>query len=106
MGILNNYSGGVRYKTRITLTADEAKQSLSLDLGRVVGTAEIFVNGKSCGICLCSPWKKALSGLRAGGNDVDILVYNSLSNHYQTIPSRYRGSCESGLIGPVTVLQR
>jgi hypothetical protein len=104
-GILNNYSGGVRYKTRITLTAEEAKQRLVLDLGRVAGTAEVFVNGKSCGICLCSPWKKNLTGLRAGDNDVDVLVYNSLSNHYQTIPSHYRGSCESGLLGPVKVLQ-
>ncbi len=106
MGILNNYSGGVRYKTRITLTSEEAKQNLALDLGRVAGTAEIFVNGKSCGICLCSPWKKNLTGLRAGDNGIEVLVYNSLSNHYQTIPSRYRGSCESGLIGPVTLLQR
>jgi hypothetical protein len=104
-GILNNYSGGVRYKTRITLTAEEAKQSLSLDLGRVAGTAEVFVNGKSCGICLSSPWKKKLSGLRAGDNDVDVLVYSSLSNHYQTVPANYRGTCESGLLGPVKLLQ-
>lgn len=103
-GILNNYSGGVRYKTRITLTQEEAKKNLSLDLGRVAGTAEIFVNGKSCGIRLCSPWKKELRELRAGDNDIEVLVYNSLSNHYQTVPSRYRGSCESGLLGPVKIV--
>ena len=105
VGILNNYSGGVRYKTHITLTTEEAKQRLILDLGHVAGTAEIFVNGKSCGICLCSPWKKTLSGLQAGDNNVDVLVFNSLSNHYQTIPSRYRGACEAGLLGPVKLLQ-
>ena len=105
MGILNNYSGGIRYKTLITLTAEEAKQRLVLDLGRVAGTAEIFVNGKSCGVCLCSPWKKTLRGLRAGDNTVEVLVYSSLSNHYQTVPSRYRGACLSGLLGPVNVLQ-
>ena len=63
------------------------------------------MNGKSCGICLCSPWKKNLTGLRTGDNEIEVLIYNSLSNQYQTIPSRYRGSCESGLLGPVRVLQ-
>jgi hypothetical protein len=29
------------------------------------------------------------------------LVFNTLANHYQTIPTRYRGSTKSGLLGPV-----
>jgi len=36
-----------------------------------------------------------------GENRIEILVYNTLANHYLTIPTRYRGSLRSGLIGPV-----
>jgi hypothetical protein len=35
-----------------------------------------------------------------------VLVYNTLSNHYQTIPSNYRGSPVSGLMGPVHLRSR
>lgn len=39
--------------------------------------------------------------LHSGSNRIDILVYSSLANHYQTIPSAYRGTPLSGLLGPV-----
>jgi hypothetical protein len=32
-----------------------------------------------------------------------VLVYNTLANHYVTIPTRYRGDVTSGLLGPVTL---
>ena len=48
------------------------------------------------------PWKTELAGvLKSGENKLEILVYNTLANHYQTIPSNYRGSPASGLMGPV-----
>lgn len=31
------------------------------------------------------------------------LVFNTLSNHYVTIPTRHRGDLTSGLLGPVTL---
>jgi hypothetical protein len=101
-GILNNYSGGVRYKTNLTLTASEAKSPATIDLGSVAGTSEIIINGKKAGVRVAPPWKVEVSGyLKAGNNTIEVLVYNTLSNHYQTIPSRYRGNPVSGLIGPV-----
>jgi hypothetical protein len=36
-------------------------------------------------------------------NDLEILVYSTLSNHYQTIPSYYKGEGRAGLIGPVKI---
>ena len=104
IGILNNYSGGVRYKTTFVLSADDLKSPVSIDLGKVAGTAEVFVNGTSCGVRVAPPWRLNLSRLKAGINTLEVLVYNSLSNHYQTIPSRYRGSPASGLFGPVRLL--
>ena len=44
--------------------------------------------------------------MKLGKNHLEVLVYSTLANHYQTIPSRYRGTPEAGLIGPVRLLSR
>lgn len=99
MGILNNYSGGVQYQTDINLTKREAECSAILDLGEVARTAEITINGRKAGIRVASPWRQELTGLlREGRNIIEVTVYNTLSNHYQTIPSQYRGNPVSGLL--------
>ncbi len=52
-----------------------------------------------------SGFSRPAGGLRRGAvlvvDRIEILVYNTLVNHYLTIPTRYRGSLRSGLIGPV-----
>ena len=107
LGILNNYSGGVRYRTSFALTADEAKAHVALDLGRVVATAEVHLNGKKVGVRVAPPWRFDVTGLlKPGDNRLEVLVYSTLANHYQTIPSRYRGNPEAGLFGPVRLLSR
>ncbi|MDD4868988.1 MAG: glycosyl hydrolase [Kiritimatiellae bacterium] len=104
VGILNNYSGGVRYSTVFTLTKEEAKTGAILDLGGVVATAEVHLNGKKVGVRVAPPWRVDVTGfLKRGDNKLEVLVYNTLANHYQTIPSRYRGVPTSGLLGPVTL---
>ena len=105
MGVLNNYSGGVTYSKTITLTADEAKRITVLDLGKVVATAEVQINGTDAGVRVAPPWQLEVSGLfKPGNNTVDVSVYSTLANHYQTIPSYYRGDPVSGLMGPVRLL--
>lgn len=107
MGILNNYSGGVRYTTIFTLTQAEAKDRVILDLGRIAATAEIHLNDDKVAVLVAPPWKADVTGyLKCGENKISVLVYNTLANHYQTIPSRYRGNPLSGLIGPVRLLSR
>ena len=107
IGILHNYSGGVRYRTQVTLNSDQTKGKVLLDLGNVAGTAEIRVNGQSAGVRVAPPWRQEITGLlKEGANTVEVLVYNTLSNHYQTIPSSYRGDPLSGLLGPVRLLSR
>jgi hypothetical protein len=103
----HNYSGGARYRTRLPLTGEEAKAKVMLDLGKVAGTAEVHVNGKLAGIKVAPPWRLDVTGLlKEGENNIEVLVYNSLANHYQTIPSRYRGNPLSGLLGPVRLSSR
>jgi hypothetical protein len=75
-----------------------------LQLGRVAATAEVHVNGRLAGIRVAPPWTVDISKLvRPGGNRLEILVFNTLANHYGTIPTRYRGSPVSGLLGPVSI---
>ena len=106
-GILHNYSGGVRYRKIFTLTAAEVAGPVEIDLGRVSATAEVWINGKKAGVRVAPPWTLDVSGLlKAGANEVEVLVYNTLSNHYQTIPSVYRGDPVSGLFGPVRFLNK
>jgi hypothetical protein len=101
------YSGGVRYGTTVTLNPDEARQSVTLDLGSVVSTAEVWVNGAPAGLRVAPPWRFTLSGLvREGANSIDVLVYNTAANHYTSIPTRYRGDLTSGILGPVTLTVR
>lgn len=100
--VLENYSGGAVYSKNINLSKEEISHVI-IDLNDVVATAEVFVNGKSAGVLVSPPWKLDISDyLKVGENKFEILVYNTLANHYLTIPSRYKGnSIKSGLIGPV-----
>lgn len=105
IGILNNYSGGLRYRTTFALVQDQARGQVEIDLGRVAATAEVHLNGKKVGVRVAPPWRLEVTGfLQEGENTLEVLVYNTLANHYQTIPSRYRGKPVSGLMGPVRLL--
>ena len=77
---------------------------ITIDLGKVAGTAEIIINGRKAGVRVAPPWKQEITPyLTTGENRIEIIVYNTLANHYQTIPSKYRGSPLSGLLGPVKI---
>jgi beta-galactosidase/beta-glucuronidase len=105
VGVLHNYSGGVKYSKTITLTAEQARQVTTLDLGQVIATAEVSINGKHVGVRVAPPWQFDLSDrLKAGENTIEVTVFNTLSNHYQTIHNLYRGEPTSGLLGPVQLM--
>ena len=74
------------------------------DLGNVVSFAEDLVNDKSAGIKLTPDGKIDIIGLViVGNNQVEILIYNTLANHYTTIPTNYEGSTVSELLGSVSL---
>lgn len=101
--VLENYSGGAWYGKKVILSGKQAGAGAILDLGKVIATAEVHVNGSLAGILVTSPWRIDISEfIIQGENRIEILVYNTLANHYLTIPTRYRGnSLQSGLLGPV-----
>jgi hypothetical protein len=102
---LRTYSGGMWYRKNLNVTTQQAASTeISLDLGDLVSSAEVFVNGQPIDIKLTPPWKFDLSGkLKSGDNKLEVLIYNTLGNHYLTTPSRYVGRTKSGLIGPAII---
>ncbi|NQU21211.1 MAG: hypothetical protein HQ567_08010, partial [Candidatus Nealsonbacteria bacterium] len=96
------YSGGVWYRKKVTLSPPQVGSRVMLDLGSVVATAEVRVNGQSVGVRVAPPWRLDVTEfVKAGENHLEILVYNTLTNHYRTVPTKYRGNSQSGLMGPV-----
>jgi hypothetical protein len=98
---LLSYSGGAWYRKTVKIPA--AKQ-VTLNLGEVVASAEVRVNGRCAGIKVAPPWTLDITKfVKSGENRIEALVCNTLANHYTTVPTRYRGNTTSGLIGPVTL---
>lgn len=111
-GAMKFFSGGVRYtkvvtsdKLRVTNDELQATSKYMLDLGIVDATCEVVVNGQSAGILLSFPYQTDITPLlHEETNRIEVLVYSSLANHYQTIPSAYRGTPRAGLLGPVRII--
>ncbi len=104
-GALKYYSGGMYYRKQVTLQPSGNSEEFILDLGDVVASCELKVNGKPVGILMSPPYKADITQyVKPGTNDIEILVYSTLSNHYQTIPTPYRGDGTAGLMGPVKLL--
>jgi hypothetical protein len=103
-GVLETYSGGAWYRRTVMLSAGQLGGPVTLDLGDVVASAEVRVNGQPAGVRVAPPWTFDLSRLvNPGANRIEVLVCNTLANHYVTIPTHYRGATTSGLLGPVTL---
>lgn len=103
-GALNFYSGGVIYRKEIRMPEEVSRMKTVLDLGGVNATCEVRINNRPVDVLMQSPYRLDISDwLVTGNNLLEVLVYSTLSNHYQTIPSAYRGKPVLGLLGPVKV---
>jgi hypothetical protein len=102
---LAEYSGGVRYSRVVDVPAGAVAGRVSLDLGRVRGTAEVRVGGVAAGVRVCSPYVFDLTGLVVpGDNSVEITVFGTLAPRLDaTSPTHFvfPGQRVSGLFGPV-----
>jgi hypothetical protein len=100
---LAEYSGGVRYRTRVEPAGPFSKAVI--DLGAVRGTAEVVVNGRSLGIRVCAPYAfEVTSALRTGVNEIEVLVFGTLAPYLDAAsPTHFvfSGQRVSGLMGPV-----
>lgn len=66
---------------------------------------EVKKNDSLVGILLSPPYQLDITPyMKEGNNKMEILVYSTLANHYQTIPTPYRGDPKAGLLEPVNLL--
>ncbi len=99
-----SFSGRIRYRTVLTV---EDPEELVLELGEVGQTAELTVNGEELGIRICRPYRFDLSGkLRAGENQLEITVANTLVHRQRDFHSTAMLIGGSGLLGPVRLLKK
>jgi hypothetical protein len=97
---LQDYSGGVRYRTIAPCEADV------LDLGTVRGTAEVRVDGTPVGCRAWSPYTFDVRGLVRAGSVLEVEVFNTLAPHQAAVSSTpwvLPGQTVSGLIGPAAL---
>lgn len=116
-----SFSGSCVYKTDFSI--DEIPQKLTLDLGTVKYTCEVFLNGNSCGVKVMSPYQFDITSfVKSGKNTLEIRVSNTAANefyytkefekfeswqltpYHETAQSFHVESLESGLYGPVKLI--
>ncbi len=104
---LSCYAGGISCET--TFYLDTAEGQWQLDLGKVRGTAEVWLNGEKVGIRVWAPFRFDLTGkVRVGENRLRVVIYSSLGPHYsQAIPTPYLFAEQhlAGLFGPVRLVR-
>jgi hypothetical protein len=94
---LLKFSGLLDYTK--TIQVDHPAEDWKLDLGKVAHVAEVWVNGKSCGVRLWAPHVfEAGEALRPGANEIRVRVANLINNSYGEF-------AESGLFGPVRLVR-
>lgn len=104
-GSLRYYSGGMYYRMTCKIPQDKKQRKILLDLGEIIASCEVKINGRSAGILMSPPYQLDITPyVQEGHNHIEVLVYSTLSNHYQTIPTPYRGEPKAGMIGPVQLL--
>ncbi|WP_328462704.1 glycosyl hydrolase [Streptomyces sp. NBC_00448] len=106
---LAEYSGGVRYRRTVHLPPHAAGGPVTLDLGRVRGTAEVSVDGVPAGVRICSPYVFDLPPMTAapGPHTLEVTVFGTLAPHLDAAgPTHFvfPGQRVSGLLGPVRLL--
>lgn len=108
-----NFTGTVVYRKKINFSS---KSSNFLNLGKVWGVSELFINRKSCGVKWYGNRIYNLSGmLKQGVNEIEVHVITSMGNYMQTLTDnkvaqrfvgkgRKKQAIQSmGMLGPVTV---
>ena len=117
---VRHFSGTAVYEKTFTLP-DSAHSEIWLDLGEVRELAEVTVNGQSCGVSWCAPWRVNVTGaVKPGANQLQIEVVNCWPNRLvgdAKLPKEQRQThtnvrkitqktplMKSGLLGPVRLL--
>lgn len=114
------FSGTAVYTTQFEFRGNK-KGRIWLDVGKVANLAEVYVNGKACGVAWTAPYRADVTdALRNGINELKIEVTNTWANRlmgdmalpedkrvtWTTAPLWLKGKplLPAGLLGPVKLL--
>lgn len=94
---LPEFSGAIRYEASLTL--EKAGRTV-LEFENVGDNAELFVNGKACGMRVCPPYRFDItSAVRIGRNEIVAVAYNTLANAMQDNVSMFVPLAPTGISG-------
>ena len=120
-----SFSGAARYSLKFDAAGLHGK-TVSLDLGKVVQSARVKLNGKNFGTLLIPPYRVTVDNLKPTGNELEVEVTSTSANRIRDLDRRgvkwqnfhdinfvnqdYKPFnaanwllTDSGLIGPVTL---
>lgn len=110
-----DFTGTVVYKKKVTITDPK---NVCINLGKVFGISELYVNGKDCGVTWYGDRLYNISQyLTTGDNTIEIRVITTMGNYVKTLkdnkvaqkwtnrPGRPQPIQSMGLAGPVTIYQ-
>lgn len=96
-----NFSGKIEYLTEFKY---DGGKSAYLEFENVGENAELFVNGKSCGMKVCPPYRFDVTDcVKVGANQVKLEVYTTLANAIKDPVSMFVPIEPTGAHGKVTL---
>ena len=102
-GLLPRFSGTFRYETSVEWA--DSNREVTIDLGQVYETAQVWINGQSAGIRICPPYRLEIGNLlHSDENTLVVEVTNTLAKDQHDYLSRFAQQEPSGLLGPVRLL--
>ena len=97
------FCGAIRYEAAFSMVSPS--DGAVLDLGQVGETAQVFLNGRPCGVRIQPPYLFDVSdALRPGENRLTVEVVNSPAYRERDFFSGYLAFPPSGILGPVRIL--
>ncbi len=111
-----NFTGTAVYRNKID---GDGSKNVYLNLGKVYGVSELFVNGRSCGVKWYGRRIYDISPyLQKGANELEIHVVTTMGNYMKTLQdnptaqkftvlkTRNQEIQSMGLVGPVTLYRK
>lgn len=101
---LRNYSGGLKYIQKVHLDSPSANEKIILKLSEVSSSVKLYVNGEYVGVKVSPDWEFDITDFVVDGeNLIEISVYNTAANHYETIPTPFVQRTPSGILEKVSL---
>lgn len=100
-----DFSGTIRYEYTLDINKKE-EVHYRLDLGETYEVAEVFVNGKSCGVRFSKPYHFDVTNeLHSGINDLVFEITTNLGASQKDFLSQYRLLQPSGIVEQVSIVE-